>query len=667
MKVEQIYRQARFGLDARPAKIVGGSGHPRSVFTHLRGLCIIRLVGLLVFAGTASLQADEARTNAKNSGAGSSSGYVAGPIRDPMNPQAYMSQIASKLNTADGRGVLLKGMNAPAAKRVEPPKAQTPAAAATTPAKAPAVTPAPVSVAPTTPGIVPNVSSPTVPILVPRVAPAAVPVIASAASVVPQAAPSPAPTPVVAEKRVPILSTLPPAAPEPKNVPAPQVVSATVWNGLSVENGAAQKAMEQMEALRAKTAQQNKAKTPAGTTAVAKGAKSAAKTTAVAAAKPVQPLNQTLQTAKPGLTLWTKSSPANLAETVAIDSSVAADPNLANLDPNALVTAAAAQENKPWSVGEDLDKYRAHAVKEGGRNSGESLKKALETAGVTVGDGVNVFILGYGSEKAKALRVNDGKGLLDEPNKVPVQAGKTVVSLADSVYSLADLITFDALPDPIKGVYKDNNPLVRPLIFTGRTIGGVWKTTEEVGNAVTWGYFDNVTGCVGFVIEDILELFKHVGQAATNLARLPVELVAGKKEGTERVMDWVLLVPLEFVSNSVEMKGIANMDAYKAAFEDKGVIGSVLEFGGSTFLVYRAVDEIIDELKDDDHHHHSGNESEDPEVPIDDNTTDPIVTPTNPTGSDMLFIIDGEWPTISADGGIILFEGDVPAITVLIE
>jgi len=48
-------------------------------------------------------------------------------------------------------------------------------------------------------------------------------------------------------------------------------------------------------------------------------------------------------------------------------------------------------------------------------------------------------------------------------------------------------------------------------------------------------------------------------------------------------MDWVLLVPLEFISNSVQMKGIANMQDYKTAFEDKGVIGSVIELAAPAF------------------------------------------------------------------------------------
>jgi hypothetical protein len=284
---------------------------------------------------------------------------------------------------------------------------------------------------------------------------------------------------------------------------------------------------------------------------------------------------------------------------------------------------------------------------------------------MTVGDGVNVFILGYGSDKTKPFRVNDGKGLLDEPGKVPQQAGKTAVNFADGVYSLADLITLDALPDPLKDAYKQNNPLVRPLVFTGRTIGGVWKTTEEVGNAVTWGYFDNVTGCIGIVVEDILELVKHVGQAATNVVRAPVQLIAGKKEGTERAMDWVLLVPLEFVTNSVQMKGIANMEDYKNAFEDKGVIGSVLEFGGSTFLVYRAVDELVDELKDDDRCRRQTN-AENPADPPVEPPTEPPITP-GPTGTgEIMFLLEGEWPTTSTPG-VIYFEGQWPTMTVIIE
>jgi len=604
---------------------------------HLRGLCIIRLAGLLIFAGAANICAA-----AEAQGAGSSAGASVS-IRDP---QAYMSKFASTLNP-ESMGLLTKGLPTPAAKPVRPSQTTKALPAAPSPVSAP------------TPTAIPNPAGAQTPAVVPFVKP----VIGSVATV---AKPAGIPLPVVktapapVQKSVPIVGTTPvPEAPKP----AAQATMPRVWNGLSPDNGAAQRAMEQMNALRAKAAvaaaaEQNPQQTVATNTVVA--------ATATPVAPSVQPLNQTLLSAKPGLTLWNKPAAANLADKVVLDASAPIDPNFAKIlanDPNA-AKAATSEEKKPWKLGSDLDKYRAHAVKEGSRDSGESLKKALERAGMTIGDGVNVFILGYGSDKAKPFRANDGKGLLDDPGKVPQQAGKAVVSLADGMYSLADLITFDALPDPIKDVYKDNNPLVRPLIFTGRAIGGVWKTTEEVGNAVTWGYFDNVTGCVGIVIEDILELFKHVGQAATNVVRAPVQLLAGgKKEGVERAMDWVLLVPLEYVSNSVEMKGIANMEEYKTAFEDKGVIGSVLEFGGSTFLVYRAVDEMVDELKDKNHHKHTSSS----ETPVDDHPVDPPVTPTNPTGSDLLFIVDGEWPTATSGSGIVIFEGEIPTITVLVE
>ncbi|HPC96955.1 MAG TPA: hypothetical protein PLU87_18575 [Sedimentisphaerales bacterium] len=261
------------------------------------------------------------------------------------------------------------------------------------------------------------------------------------------------------------------------------------------------------------------------------------------------------------------------------------------------------EEKEPaWSLGADLEKYRAHAVQEGSRDSGESLKKALGGIGLAIEDTTNIITLGYASDRAKPFRSNDGKGLFEDPGRVPQQAGTTIGSFADGLYSVADLVTFNALPDAQKDVYLDNNPVVRPLIFTGRTIGGAWKTTEEIGNALTWGYFDNVTGSIGMCIESLIEALKHTGQAVTNLARIPVRLITGNSEGADKALDWVLLVPLEMASNVMQMKGISNMEDYKTAFADKGVIGSILEFGGSTFIVYRAVDEMLDELDNNDNH-----------------------------------------------------------------
>ncbi len=261
-------------------------------------------------------------------------------------------------------------------------------------------------------------------------------------------------------------------------------------------------------------------------------------------------------------------------------------------------TERLAKTNEPWTLSGDLEKYRAHAAKDGSRECGESLVKALERSGMAVTDGVNIFLLGYASDRAQAFRTNDGKGLLEDPNAVPQRAGETIGSLGQGIYSLADLITLNALPDPNSYAYTDNAPIVRPIVFAGRTVGGIWKTTEEIGNAVTWGLFDNVTGCIGLLIEDLIEVLKHTGQAVTNVARLPVRGMGQTDENGERAMDWALLVPLELVSNAVEMKGFANTMDYTTAFEEKGVIGSIVEFGGSSFILYRAVDEAADKIKD---------------------------------------------------------------------
>ncbi|MBP7051677.1 MAG: hypothetical protein KBE65_11730 [Phycisphaerae bacterium] len=601
----------------------GGSAR---ILARVRVLCVIRLVGLLVFAGTANVC------------------LAQGPIRDPLNPQAYMSELASRLDSSDSKDLLTKGIKTQkvqkkAQKAGSPQANPTPSKAAVPPATAP----------------VPGDSA--------TKTPTAAPAPAKNQTIIPAASPVPVRSPILIPAasassasgvNVPAVGPVRERSEAVGNDSLGQVPGLTAWNGLSPGNQAAQRALKELEASRAARVAALSHPVESDMTSAAPAARmtAAGQETKVA----VGPLNQSLMSAGTGLSLWTTPTPANLAEKIVIDPSVALqDPNVGSADPNA------SSERKAWSLGSDLDKYRAHAVKEGSRSSGQSLKKALEKAGLAVGDGVNVFILGYGSDRAKPFRVNDGKGLLDEPGKVPQRAGTTVVSFADGVYSLADLIAFDSLPDPIKEVYGDNHPLVRPLIFTGRTIGGVWKTTEEVGNAVTWGYFDNVTGCVGIVIEDIMELVKHVGQAATNLVRAPVKLVAGKKEGVERTMDWILLVPLEFVTNSAQMKGIANMDDYKTAFEDKGVIGSIVELGGSTFLAYRMVDELVDRLKDDKGHHRSKTTEPEPETP-----TEPT-TPTAPHGTEVLFMVEGEWPNLTSGSGIVYFDGPLPTVTVLIE
>ncbi len=266
--------------------------------------------------------------------------------------------------------------------------------------------------------------------------------------------------------------------------------------------------------------------------------------------------------------------------------------------------AEAAEE--AWSLKNDLDKYRAYSVKEGSRYPEENLQKFFIHAGLFLEDGMNVFTLGYGSDRGIPFRANDGNDPLWQAGTVAEQASLALANFTDGVYSIIDLAAFDLLDDIQKDVYKDNNPIVRPFIFTGRTVGSSWKTTEKIGNTLTWGYFDNVSGSAAMCLGDVVECLKHGGQAVTNLPRELIYLTAGVDEDTDKMLDWLLVVPWEFASNVIEMQGIANMYDYKVAFKEKGVVGSILELAGSSAVIYKS----IDELNDDDNNNHTTGKSQ---------------------------------------------------------
>jgi hypothetical protein len=97
-------------------------------------------------------------------------------------------------------------------------------------------------------------------------------------------------------------------------------------------------------------------------------------------------LRQEMAQSKPGIRLWTEPAPEKADD----GSEVAARPRLtrapANADDEREASAAPtrqpvqARTEEPWSLGEDLEKYRSYAVSQGSRESGESLGKALEQA-----------------------------------------------------------------------------------------------------------------------------------------------------------------------------------------------------------------------------------------------------------------------------------------------
>lgn len=252
---------------------------------------------------------------------------------------------------------------------------------------------------------------------------------------------------------------------------------------------------------------------------------------------------------------------------------------------------------KAWNMGDDLNQYRDHAFIEGSRNPGENFKKAGYHLCLTIDDLANVIKLAYHSDRAKQFTENDGKPLSFYLDQVGKAGGLAIVAVRDGVYSIADLVVLDSLPNIKKPAYQDNHPLVRPFVFTGCSIGYSWKTIENIGNVPTGGLFDNATGSAGKCVEDILESSKHLCEAGTNLARGPFYIVLGKSENLDRILDWPTLVIFEYLSNVIEMKGISNMQNYKYAFDSKGVIASIAELGGSGYLVIRAGDEIVEELE----------------------------------------------------------------------
>lgn len=254
-----------------------------------------------------------------------------------------------------------------------------------------------------------------------------------------------------------------------------------------------------------------------------------------------------------------------------------------------------AAPEEAWSLKRDLGKYRLYALKQGSRDSGESLGKSLSSAGLAIEDGINIFTIGYASERGLQFRGNDGKSPFFHLEKVVEGCGETIEDILLLLYAGADAVVLDSLPDPENEAYKDNHPLVRLPVCAGRAIGDAWKTTKNVGNTPTWGYWDNVTGSAGMCFVGIVETGKHGGEAVTNLPRVPVRLIFGENEHVERIQDWVFLVPLEYLSNVIEMEGIHNMENYKIAFGEKGVIGSTAEMVGSGFVVGKSVYKLIDE------------------------------------------------------------------------
>jgi hypothetical protein len=95
------------------------------------------------------------------------------------------------------------------------------------------------------------------------------------------------------------------------------------------------------------------------------------------------------------------------------------------------------------------------------------------------------------------------------------------------------------------------------------------------------------------------------------------------------------------------MQGIGNAMDYETAFEEKGVIGSLLEISGSTYIVYRALDELADELDDDGRSHRKKQDDSIDDV-ADDATDGAPVDPVDPVDTGTIVEIgDGTYLIIT--------------------
>lgn len=275
------------------------------------------------------------------------------------------------------------------------------------------------------------------------------------------------------------------------------------------------------------------------------------------------------------------------------------------------------------AVGRDADKYRAHAVKQGSRSSRQSFIQAMDHLGFSAEDVYALATLGYGPESAYNV-LTAGAGpwcdlagfvrrddinpvdIVGDPKKVAKQlggmAGSTVEALGEDTFAHAmltfyaglDAATLNALPDAeVKG-YATTHPLMRLLRFPAATVSGAFRTVGRGANLLTGGYANNVTIPVHAAIKDLEGIARNGLQGVTNLGRYPIYLVGGgRSETADKVCDWALLVPSEYLGNQVQWEVVNDMrdDAsYRATVDkEKGFIGAVCEIGGVAFQVVTGI------------------------------------------------------------------------------
>ena len=242
------------------------------------------------------------------------------------------------------------------------------------------------------------------------------------------------------------------------------------------------------------------------------------------------------------------------------------------------LSVSAASSKK--SLSHDVDKYRAYAVNQGSRDSLQSLQKSgdsLKDAGNSL---VGAMTFSYGNSEFKALREDDLS------IKKPARGfGKSLVSF------------FRRLGGPIsdKNAYKGLNPLTGTATYLGRLVGGAIGIGKNAANMATLGMGNNIIEPALNGGKNLLESGKHLGQSGLNITRLPTKSLSGNTRNTsDNILDWIGLVPLEYVSNVAEGEGFSNAENMQQAVKDKGNAGVILESVGSGALLGYGIDNALD-------------------------------------------------------------------------
>ncbi len=258
----------------------------------------------------------------------------------------------------------------------------------------------------------------------------------------------------------------------------------------------------------------------------------------------------------------------------------------------------------------DINNYRKYAVTQGSRSSSQSLRNAIQHL-INVGGGeYELLTLGYGVDAEQGYKANDfrlGQILRQTIDDVD----RTIGGVLQAIYSIFDAVTLDALPNPPNEEYNNTPHPMRPLRFAGSSICDLARTGIDLANIPTLGLADNVLSSAYKTLDEVVEAVKETAQAGTNLLRKPAYLIASKDKA-DRVVDWVALVPLEWATNVAKFEGFTNLDRnnYQRMLKEKGYTGLIIEFAGSSWLLYKAINR--------DHHHHRSKkkpEEKPPEFP----------------------------------------------------